>query len=418
MVSIFKAWGEMKQKMSPWKKDFPILSTNEKGEKAVVYLDNAATSQKPQVVVDALTDFYSSQNANVHRGIYKLSEKATQAYENARQEIARFIGSKNPEYLVLTHGATESINLVAQAYLKDILKPGDEIILSEMEHHANIVPWQILEKEKNAKIRYIPINEDGSLDMAVYANSLNEKTKMVAITHVSNVLGTVNPVEEIVKMAHAYKAKVLIDGAQSCPQMDVDVEKINCDFFVASSHKWYAPSGVGLLYAKKELLDNMGPYQTGGSMIEKVTLQGSTFMPPPIRFEAGTPAIGETIAWARACRYLKENDFKAMQAHKKDLSIELSQRLKEFSKIKVYGTTKDKVPIAAFTHESIHPHDMATLLDDQSVACRAGHHCAMPLHLSLNIGASTRASLSFYNDSKDIDALIEGIKKAEKIFGI
>ncbi len=407
----------MKQNSSPWKKDFPILSTKTRHQKTMVYLDSAATSQKPKVVIDALSDFYATQNANIHRGVYELSEKATLAYEDSRQEIAKFIGSKIPEYLVLTHGATESINLVAHAYLRNEVQAGDEIILSVMEHHANIVPWQMLAEEKGLKIRYIPITSDGSLDMESYANLLNEKTKMVAVAQVSNVLGTINPVAKIVEMAHAYQAKVLVDGAQSCPQMDVDVDEMNCDFFVASSHKMYAPGGVGLLYAKRNLLENMKPYQTGGSMIEKVSTSGSTFMPPPMRFEAGTQPIGETIAWARACTYLQENDFQAMQKHKKALKDELLLKLSELPKIKVYGTMQNKIPVAAFTHDSIHPHDMATLLDDAGVSCRAGHHCAMPLHQVLSVGATTRASLSFYNDSGDIDALVKGIEKAQEMFG-
>ncbi|MEC8881691.1 MAG: cysteine desulfurase [Pseudomonadota bacterium] len=407
----------MKQNSSPWKKDFPILSTKTRNQKTMVYLDSAATSQKPKVVIDALSDFYATQNANIHRGVYELSEKATLAYEDSRREIAKFIGSKIPEYLVLTHGATESINLVAHSYLRNEVQAGDEIILSVMEHHANIVPWQILAEEKGLKIHYIPITSDGSLDMESYANLLNEKTKMVAVTQVSNVLGTINPVAKIVEMAHAYQAKVLVDGAQSCPQMDVDVDEMDCDFFVASSHKMYAPGGVGLLYAKRNLLEDMRPYQTGGSMIEKVSTSGSTFMPPPIRFEAGTQPIGETIAWARACAYLQENDFQAMQKHKKALKDELLLKLSELPKIKVYGTMQNKTPVAAFTHDSIHPHDMATLLDDAGVSCRAGHHCAMPLHQVLSVGATTRASLSFYNDSGDIDALVKGIEKAQEMFG-
>ena len=407
----------MKQNSSPWKKDFPILSTKTRNQETMVYLDSAATSQKPKVVIDALSDFYATQNANIHRGVYELSEKATLAYENSRQEIAKFIGSKIPEYLVLTHGATESINLVAHAYLSNEVQAGDEIILSVMEHHANIVPWQMLAEEKGLKIHYIPITSDGSLDMESYASLLNEKTKMVAVTQISNVLGTINPVAKMVEMAHAYQAKVLIDGTQACPQIDVDVDAMNCDFFVASSHKMYAPGGVGLLYAKRNLLENMRPYQTGGSMIEKVSTSGSTFMPPPMRFEAGTQPIGETIAWARACAYLQENDFKAMQKHKNALKDELLSKLSELPKIKVYGTMQNKIPVAAFTHDSIHPHDMATLLDNAGVSCRAGHHCAMPLHQVLSVGATTRASLSFYNDSGDIDALVKGIEKAQEMFG-
>lgn len=399
-----------------WRKDFPLLNTKTAENKPLVYLDSAATSQKPQAVIDCVTKFYEKENANVHRGIYQLSETATAAYEKSREIIAEFIGSQYAKQLVLTHGATESINLVAHSYFRDRLKPGDEIILSIMEHHANMVPWHILAQEKSLKIHYIPMLEDGSLDEKAYEELLNEKTQLVAITHVSNVLGSINDVEKITKMAHAYQAKVLVDGAQACPQIQVDVDKIGCDFYIGSSHKSYAPTGVGFLYAKPDLLESMVPYQTGGSMIETVTTGGSTFMPPPMRFEAGTPPIAETIAWARACEYLNHHDYAQRLAYKVLLKDYLLDGLKQFSKITVYGTLNNKIPIAAFTHQDIHAHDMATILDSCGVAIRAGHHCAMPLHQSLGIAATTRASLSFYNNTEDIDALIKGIEKAEAIF--
>ena len=399
-----------------WRKDFPLLNTKTAENKPLVYLDSAATSQKPQAVIDCVTKFYEKENANVHRGIYQLSETATAAYEKSREIIAEFIGSQYAKQLVLTHGATESINLVAHSYFRDRLKPGDEIILSIMEHHANMVPWHILAQEKSLKIHYIPMLEDGSLDEKAYEELLNEKTQLVAITHVSNVLGSINDVEKITKMAHAYQAKVLVDGAQACPQIQVDVDKIGCDFYIGSSHKSYAPTGVGFLYAKPDLLESMVPYQTGGSMIETATTGGSTFMPPPMRFEAGTPPIAETIAWARACEYLNHHDYAQRLAYKVLLKDYLLDGLKQFSKITVYGTLNNKIPIAAFTHQDIHAHDMATILDSCGVAIRAGHHCAMPLHQSLGIAATTRASLSFYNNTEDIDALIKGIEKAEAIF--
>lgn len=406
----------MNQYDSPWKKDFPVLSTVGRHQKPLVYLDSAATSQKPRVVIDALAEFYAHHNANIHRGVYQLSEQATIAYEDSRHAIAKFIGSRIPEYLVLTHGATESINMVAQSFLKNRLQSGDELILSIMEHHANIVPWQRLAEEKGCRIHYVPVTQQGDLDMEAYGQYLSPKTKMVAMTHVSNVLGTINPVKRIIEMAHSYGAKVLIDGAQSGPQIGVDVHDMNCDFFVASSHKMYAPGGVGLLYGKRELLEAMEPYQTGGNMIETVSTERSTFMPPPMRFEAGTQAVAETLAWAKACQYLRDNDFQAMQAHKQRLQQVLMEALTAMPNIEVYGMSVDKVPIAAFTHRSIHPHDMATLLDDVGVACRAGHHCAMPLHHALRMGATTRASLSFYNDGKDIMALVAAIERAESIW--
>ena len=316
-----------------WRKDFPLLNTKTAENKPLVYLDSAATSQKPQAVIDCVTKFYEKENANVHRGIYQLSETATAAYEKSREIIAEFIGSQYAKQLVLTHGATESINLVAHSYFRDRLKPGDEIILSIMEHHANMVPWHILAQEKSLKIHYIPMLEDGSLDEKAYEELLNEKTQLVAITHVSNVLGSINDVEKITKMAHAYQAKVLVDGAQACPQIQVDVDKIGCDFYIGSSHKSYAPTGVGFLYAKPDLLESMVPYQTGGSMIETVTTGGSTFMPPPMRFEAGTPPIAETIAWARACEYLNHHDYAQRLAYKVLLKDYLLDGLKQFLQV-------------------------------------------------------------------------------------
>lgn len=402
--------------LAQWRADFPILSERAACGQPLVYLDSAATSQKPQVVLDTLLQFYATQNANVHRGVYALSERATQAYEDSRARLARFIGSQYPDVLVLTHGATESVNLVAHGYFAPRLQAGDEIILTVMEHHANIVPWQMLAEQLQLRVHYVPLHHDGSLDMAAYADLLNANTRLVAVTHVSNVLGTINPVAEITKMAHAAGALVLIDGAQACPQIPVDVTAIDCDFYVASSHKCYAPSGVGLLYARPTLLDAMQPYQTGGSVIETVTLEKTTFLPPPMRFEAGTPAIAEAIAWAKACDYLSSIDFTAALAHKQQLLSDLHAGLAEFKQIRVHGQADAKVPIAAFTHTAIHPHDMATILDSEGVAVRAGHHCAMPLHHYLGISASTRASLAFYNDQSDIQALLRAIAKAEAIF--
>ena len=399
-----------------WRADFPIFQQKTSDGQTLSYLDSAATSQKPEVVIDTLHRFYQQQNANINRGIYTLSERATTLYEESRHVSAKFIGSAHPEMLVFTHGASEAINLIVESYFASQLGAGDEIILTVMEHHANLVPWQRLAKQKALTIHYIPVQEDGTLDLVAYAGLLNCKTRVVACTHVSNVLGTINPVEKIVKMAHDVGAKVVLDGAQAMPQIPVDVTQIDCDFYVASAHKTYAPSGVGLVYAKPELLELMQPYQTGGNMIETVTLEGATFMPPPMRFEAGTPAIAETIAWASACTYLQEQGFEALVAYKAKLKTYLMKQLASMPNVQVYGTAKEKTPIAAFTHKDIHTHDLATILSSQGVAVRAGHHCAMPLHQEMNIGASTRASLSFYNNYADIDALITGIVRAEEIF--
>ena len=399
-----------------WRQAFPILQTKTRTGHSLVYCDSAATTQKPQVVIDTLQAFYAQHNANIHRGVYELSEKATLAYEESRHNLARWIGSRFPEQLVLTHGATESINLVAHSYAQQVLQAGDEIILTIMEHHANIVPWQQLAQKKGIVLRYVPINTQGELDMDAYANMLNPKTKMVCVVHVSNVLGSINPVKKITEMAHQVGAKVLIDGCQACPQLPVDVDEIGCDFYVASSHKSYAPSGVGLLYAKPALLESMVPYQTGGGMILSVSMDKTEFLSPPQRFEAGTPAIAETIAWGKACQWLQSIDTESMLAYKKQLTKQLMQTLEDMPHITVYGTSENKVPIAAFTHAWIHPHDLATVLDSQGVAVRAGHHCAMPLHQNLSAGATTRASLSFYNNKEDIDALAAAIDYAERVF--
>ena len=411
-----QALNKMLESAQQWRADFPILNPDPSTGKELVYLDSAATSQKPQVVIDTLSAFYSSENANVHRGIYQLSEEATDRYEKSRATIAQFIGSQYPKQLVLTHGATEAINCVAHSYFRDRLEAGDEIILSIAEHHANIVPWQTIAEEKGCVIHYIPLDSEGQFDLSAYENCLSKQTKLVAVTHVSNVLGTVFPVKTITAMAHAHNAKVLIDGAQACPQIPVDVTEIGCDFYIGSSHKGYAPAGVGCLYAKPEDLEMMAPYQTGGNMIQTVTTHGATFMPPPMRFEAGTPAIAETIAWAGACDYLMGQDVEARLLYKQLLKTYLMERLQALPNITVFGTSVDKMPVASFTHSVIHAHDMATILDNEGVAVRAGHHCAMPLHQALEIPATTRASLTFYNNTKDIDALITGIERAEALF--
>lgn len=411
-----QALQEMLESAQQWRADFPILHPEPSTGKQLVYLDSAATSQKPQVVIDTLSAFYANENANVHRGIYQLSEEATDRYEKSRATIAGFIGSQYPKHLVLTHGATEAINCVAHSYFRDRLEAGDEIILSIAEHHANIVPWQTIAEEKGCTIHYIPLDGEGQFDLAAYEACLSERTKLVAVTHVSNVLGTVFPVKIITEMAHAHRAKVLIDGAQACPQVPVNVTEIGCDFYIGSSHKCYAPAGVGCLYAKPADLEAMKPYQTGGSMIETVTTRGATFMPPPMRFEAGTPAIAETIAWACACEYMMAQDTERRLIYKQLLTTYLMERLQQLPNITVFGTVADKMPVAAFTHKTIHAHDMATILDSVGVAVRAGHHCAMPLHQALDVPATTRASLTFYNNTADIDALIDGIQRAEVLF--
>ncbi len=398
------------------KSEIPILQQEMNG-RPLVYLDNAATSQKPQCVIDCLQEFYSKYNANVHRGAYKLSAIATQQYEDARALIASHIGAKKEE-LVFVRGATEAINLVADSFVKPRLQAGDEIIVSVLEHHANLVPWLALEESMGIKVRPVGLTPKGQVDEEVYDSLLNDRTKFVALSHVSNVLGSVLACKRFIEKAHARGIPVLIDGAQAMPHMTIDVKDLDADFYVFSSHKAYGPTGVGCLYGKFSRLSSMQPYQKGGSMIREVTFEKVTYLPPPLRFEAGTPAIAEVVAFARAIRYLQEIGLDRIAQYESQLTQFLVSSLeKDFPEVTLYGCSKSKTSIVAFTYPKVHPHDVATIFDSEGVAIRAGHHCAMPLMMYYKVPAMLRVSLSFYNDKADVEAFLRAMMKVREVFG-
>lgn len=400
------------------RKDFPIFRRKIHGNKRLVYLDSAASSQKPQMVLDAMDALYENSYANIHRGIHELAEEATAAYEKARQSIADFIHVKDAAEVIFTRNTTESINLVAYAWGRKFLNPGDHILLTEMEHHSNLVPWFILASEKNIQIDFIPILDNGFLDLEKYPALLEKEPKLVAFTHMSNVLGVINPVKEMTAQAHQAGAVVLIDGAQSVPHFSVNVENIGADFYTFSSHKMCGPSGIGVLYGKRKLLEVMNPFLGGGDMIKKVTLSGFTPNDIPYKFEAGTPAIAEAIGFQTAVEYLNKIGMDAIQTHEKSITEYAYDRLSEISGIQILGpSAEERGGVISFTLNGVHPHDIAQILDSEGIAVRAGHHCAMPLHLRLNAQASTRASFYLYNTLEDVDALVSGIQKVKEIFG-
>jgi len=398
--------------------DFPILNQKVYG-KPLVYLDSAATSQKPRPVIDALIQYYQEYNANVHRGIYKIAEEATAKYEEARRKIAAFINAGRPEEIVFTRGTTEAINLVAYAWGRANVREYDEIILTEMEHHSNLVPWQLLAQEKGARLGHIPFDDRGLLDLDALDGLLTERTRLVAVTHQSNVLGTINPVQEIVRRAHELGALVLVDGAQSAPHMPVDVRALGCDFYVCSGHKMCGPTGTGALWARYELLDAMPPFHGGGEMISQVRLSESTYKDPPHKFEAGTPNIADCIAWGFAVDYLTSIGMQAIRQHEKELVRYALERLAEIEGIRTYGPTAvaQRGGVVAFNLDSVHPHDVAQVLDREGIAIRAGHHCAQPLHRRLGVDATARASLYLYNTRREINALVRGLWAVRKVFG-
>jgi cysteine desulfurase/selenocysteine lyase len=398
--------------------DFPILNQEHHDGTPLIYLDNAATSQKPLKVIEALDDYYRRYNANVHRGIHKLSEEATSAYEGARIKIKRFINATNRREIIFTRGTTESINLVANTWGRANLKAGDVVVSTVMEHHSNIVPWQILAAEKGFTIRYVPVLEDGTLDREFLTKVLrDEPVKLVTLTHVSNVLGTINPVADIAQEAHAAGALVLADGAQSVPHMPVDVQALGVDFFAFSGHKMVGPTGIGVLYGRRELLEAMPPWMGGGDMISQVKLEGSTWNDLPYKFEAGTPAIAEVIGLGYAVDYLTELGIDKIHAHEQAITEYALDRLAEVPGLTLYGPdASQKGSVAAFKFDDIHAHDVAQILDSEGVAVRAGHHCAMPLHEHLGANATARASFYLYNTPSEVDALIEALYKAKKAF--
>ncbi|MCB9639942.1 MAG: cysteine desulfurase [Myxococcales bacterium] len=399
------------------RKDFPILQEKVHG-KPLVYLDSGASAQKPQVMIDALVNFYQHDYANIHRGVHVLSERATRAYEDARGVVQRFLNAKEEREIVFVRGTTEAINLVASTYGRDNIKEGDEIIVSAMEHHANIVPWQMLCEQVGAKLRVIPMDDRGVLDMDAYRSMLGPRTKMVAVVHLSNALGTLNPVEEMIELAHQHDVPVLLDGAQSAPHIKVDVQALDCDFFTLSGHKLYGPTGIGVLYGKAALLEKMSPYQGGGDMIEDVTFEKTTFAEIPSRFEAGTPHIAGAVGLAAAIKYVEGIGMEKIHAYTHALMEYGAQRLLEVPGLRLIGTAPNKTSILAFSVQDIHPHDLGTILDQEGVAIRTGHHCAQPVMQHFGVSATARASLSFYNTREEIDTLVAALQKAVRIFSM
>lgn len=397
------------------RQDFPILQQKIHG-KPLIYLDSAASSQKPQVVLDALSQYYSKDHANVHRGVHTLSERATAAYEKTRDRLREFINAKQREELIFVSGATEGINLVAQSYGGKFIQKEDEIILSVMEHHSNIVPWQLLCEQTGARLRVIPISDQGDLDLEAYQSLFNARTRMVAVAHVSNVLGTINPVKEMIAFAHERQVPVLLDGAQAFGHLPVDVQELDCDFYVFSSHKAYGPTGVGVLYGKKVLLERMPPYQGGGDMIETVSFEKSTYNSLPYKFEAGTPNIADVIGFGAALEYLNDIGLENIFSHEQALLAYATESLRAIPGLCLIGEAENKLGVLSFELENIHPHDLGTVLDREGIAIRVGHHCAMPLMDRLGLPATARASLGLYNTKEDIDALVEGISIAKRFF--
>ncbi len=384
-------------------------------ENEVIYLDNASTTQKPEMVLDAMTDFYRYSNANVHRGAYRLSESATAKYELARQTAAKFINASSAEEVIFVKGCTEAINLVAHSYGSQF-NQGDEVVISEMEHHANIVPWQMLAKTKGIKLRVIRLTEEGNLDLEHYKSLLNKNTKLVSIVHISNVLGTINDVNLMIELAHKVGAKCLIDAAQSPAHIALDVVAMDCDFLTFSAHKHYGPTGIGILYGKKALLDSMLPYQTGGSMITSVTFDESEFMTSPHKFEAGTPAYIEAFGMSESLKFINEIGLSEIQEAEDELMHYALDKFRKTDGLRLYGPSENRIGIFSFLVEGIHAHDVSTILDSHGIAIRAGHHCAMPLMQVLNVPALVRASLGVYNTKSEIDQLFDGLKTVKKIF--
>ena len=395
--------------------DFPILKQKIHG-KPLVYLDNGATSQKPQVVVEALNRYYTAENSNIHRGVHFLSEQATAAYEAARQKIKRFVNARSKQEIIFVRGTTEAINLVAQSYGRTFLKPGDEIIVSAMEHHSNIVPWQILCEQTGARLRVIPINHDGELVLDEYRRLLSQKTKLVSVTHVSNALGTIVPVKEMVRLAHEHQVPVLVDGAQAVPHLKVDVQDLGCDFYAFSGHKLFGPTGVGILYGRSDLLEAMPPYQGGGDMISLVTFEKTHYNVLPYKFEAGTPHIAGGIGLGAAVDYLESLDWQQVAAHEHSLLSHATAALSDIDGLRIIGTAKEKVGVVSFVFDHVHAHDVGTILDQEGVAVRAGHHCAMPVMQRFGVPATTRASFALYNTLQEIDVLVRGVHRALKVF--
>ena len=397
------------------RRDFPILARDVRGKK-LVYLDNAATSQKPQAVIDAIVRYYQEENANIHRGVHFLSELATSKHERARRLVKQFINAEHEHELIFVRGATEAINLVAQTYGRANVKSGDEVLITAMEHHSNIVPWQILCDEKDAKLRVAPINEAGELLLDKFEKLISPRTKIIAIPHVSNALGTVNPVAKIVELAHAYNIPVVVDGAQAAPHMNVDVQALDCDFYAFSSHKMFGPMGIGVLYGKSALLEAMPPYQGGGDMISSVTFEKTLYNKLPFKFEAGTPDVAGAIGLGAAIEYLNAIGMDNVARHEHELLAYATQKVSVIPGVTLIGTAKEKAGVLSFVMEGIHPHDIGTILDQEGIAIRTGHHCAQPVMERFGIPATARASFALYNTKEEIDSLAAGIRKVQEVF--
>ncbi len=395
-------------------KDFPILSRKVNG-KPLVYFDNAATSQTPQQVIDVIVDYYSNYNANIHRGVHTLSQEATDKYEQARHKIQKHFNAKYAHEIIMTSGTTHGINLVAHGFTT-ILKEGDEVFVSALEHHSNIVPWQMLCEKTGALLKVIPMNDEGELIISEFDKRLSEKTKLVFVNHISNALGTINPIEEIIEKAHQFGAAVLVDGAQACPHLIPDVQKLDVDFYVASAHKMCGPTGVGMLYGKESWLKTLPPYQGGGEMIAEVTFEKTTYADLPHKFEAGTPNICGGIAFGAAIDYLNTIGFDNIATYEKELLEYATKKLLEIEDLKIYGTSKHKTSVISFNLKGIHPYDVGTILDKMGIAVRTGHHCAQPIMDYYKIPGTVRASFAFYNTKAEIDALVVGVKKVKQMF--
>lgn len=396
--------------------DFPILQREIRGH-PLVYLDSAATAQKPRQVIEAVSRYYETGNANVHRGVHALSQEATTEYERVRHLAARFFNAADPSEIIYTAGTTASLNLVAQSYGGSVLQPGDEILISEMEHHSNIIPWHLIAERTGAVIRSIPVMESGGLDLAELERRLGVRTRIVAVTHASNVMGAINPINAIAAMAHDVGAVVVVDGAQSAPHLRVDVQAIDCDFFACSGHKLYGPTGIGLLYGKRALLEAMPPWQGGGGMIREVQIDRSSYAAPPERFEAGTPPIAEVVGLGAALDYVMEWDWDALVGYEQELAAEATQALAAVPGLRIMGEGADRVSVLSFTLEGIHPHDAGTVLDTLGIAVRAGHHCAQPLMRRFGVTATLRASFGAYSTEAEVGKLVDGLLQVRKVFG-
>ena len=397
------------------RKQFPVLAQTVRG-KPLVYLDNAATTQKPQVVLDTLFRYYTAENANIHRGVYELSQNATRAYEGARSKIAAFLNAAEPAEIIFTRNATEGINLVAQTFGRSKVGAGDEVVISEMEHHSNIVPWQLLCEEKGARLRVVPITDDGELMLEELSLLLGPRTKLVSIVHMSNSLGTVNPVRQVVELAHKFDVPVLIDGSQAAYHMSVDVRALDCDFYVMTGHKLYGPTGIGVLYGRRSLLDAMPPYQGGGDMISSVTFERTTYNELPHKFEAGTPHIAGAIGLGAAVDFIADVGFGAIAAHERELLEYATTALSGVPGLRLIGTAREKASILSFVLEGVHPHDVGTVVDTEGVAIRTGHHCTQPVMDRFGVPATARASLAMYNTTDEVDHLVMALAKVREVF--